>query len=220
MAELLAFPGLSRTTERFRSELVAQARASSLDPNNVAAVISLESGFDPTATNGKHAGLIMFYYKYFPPIAQAAQHPEVQWEDLPKLSAAEQLPFVMAWFRVHGITYKNDPGDYLLTVFMPGQLGKPKELVIAKQGSTDYVPGTLMFQGTVYDQNKPYDFDHDGEITIGDLDRGMNELLERARGRAPVPVEELPPSEASVGGLLGLFLIFGGLGLAMSTHRR
>lgn len=220
MAELLDFPGLSRTSERFRSELVAQARASSLDPNNVAAVISLESGFDPSVVNGKHAGLIQFYYRYFPPIAQAAFHPEVQWEDLPLLSAEQQLPFVMAWFRVHGITYKNSPGEYLLTVFMPGQLGKPKQLVIAKEGSTEYVPGTLLFQGTVYDQNRSYDFDHDGEITIGDLDRGMNDLLERARGRAPLQVEDPPAAEAGLGGLFGLFLIFGGLGLAMSTHRR
>lgn len=217
--ELLNLPGLDRTTAAFRSALVELSHESALDPNKVGAVISLESGFDPTAINGTHAGLIQFSRRYFAPIAERAEM-DVDWEDLPELSAEEQLPLVMAWFRLHGLTWESRPVDYLLSVFMPGYMGRPPSHVLAKRGDFSLLPGSTVSLDEVYRQNTAYDTNGDGEITISDLESKIEGVIARARRSSGLPPAAPPEPRTDWGWLFGGALVFGGLGLAVSHHRR
>jgi hypothetical protein len=214
MAELLDFPGLSSTSDHFRSELVRQAQASRLDPNKVAAVLSLESKFDPKARNGSHAGLLQFAREYFPELARAAGV-DVKWEDLPKLSGEEQLPLVTQYFRQHGLRASSPARDYLVATFVPNQIGQETPTVIGKRGSSEYLPGTHIFLGTIYAQNPGYDTNQDGEITIGDLQEKIDGLIRAAAGRETVPVE--PVLGSALGWFGALLLAFG---ISVAAFRR
>lgn len=190
MPSLLDFPGLRSTTPRFRAKLVELTRARSLDPDKVAAVISLESGFKPNVQNrggARALGLIQFYEKYFPPIAAAAGM-RVTWEDLRTLSAEDQIPLVLAYFRLAGLTPKSSATDYTVATFLPTQIGKPLSTVIARKDSSEYLPGTKLFLGTIYAANSDLDTDNDGEITIRDLHDRVETLFWDARRKPALQV--------------------------------
>jgi hypothetical protein len=216
MAELLDFPGLRSTTPRFRAQLVELARARDLDPDRVSAIISMESGYQPHIQNrdGAHAlGLIQFIERYFPPIAAAAKM-RVEWEDLRRLSAEEQIPLVLAYFRLAGITADSSPTDYAVATFLPTQIGKPLGTVIARQGSTEYLQGTKLLLGTVYRWNSALDLDQDGEITIRDLHDRVATLFADARRKPALQVSADTNVEEPTGwGLLPLALGITGFGV-------
>lgn len=222
MAELLDFPGLRSTTPRFRAQLVEQARARDLDPDKVSAIISLESQYHPNVQNqqGAHAlGLIQFIEKYFPPIAAAAGL-RVEWEDLRRLTAEEQIPLVLAYFRLAGITSENTPTDYAVATFLPTQIGKPLSTVIARKDSSEYLPGTKLLLGTVYKWNAGLDLDQDGEITIRDLHDRIEALYWDARRKPAIQVSgDASPEEPTGWGLLPLALGITGFGVwALLRH--
>jgi hypothetical protein len=197
--ELLAVPGLSRTTPYFRSRLVELARANGFDPNAIAAVISLESGFVANAPNrqGKPAqGLLQWWREYFPPVAKAAGM-AVTWDDLHWLSAEQQLPLVMATFRLNGISASSSPTDYLLSVFLPTQLGKPRDTVLGRKDSADLLPGTKLKLGDIYGQNQVYDTNADGVITVGDLTDKIGAVLANASAQPRVLAPKVPAPSAS-----------------------
>lgn len=197
--ELLAVPGLSRTTPYFRSRLVELAQANHLDANAIAAVISLESGFVANVANrqGKPAqGLLQWWRPYFPPVAKAAGM-AVSWDDLHWLTAEQQLPLVMATFRLNGISAASSPTDYLVSLFLPTQRGKPRDTVLGQKGSTDLLPGTQLSLGDIYAQNQVYDANADGVITIGDLTDKIEGVLASAAARPRVVVTKVPAPSAS-----------------------
>ena len=102
VAYLLDIEGLrDRTSEDFRAALVQQAKASGFEPSFIAAVMRLESNFKPDAVNpnGHAGGLIQFWDSLFPPVAAAAGRPSVSWQQMVRLPAIDQLPFVMAYYR-------------------------------------------------------------------------------------------------------------------------
>lgn len=215
MASLADLPGLYRTTPEFRAALVQLARDNNLDPDKVGAVIAIESGFranDQNSRGERALGLIQFWADYFPALARAARM-DVTWEDLRHLSATEQLPLVMAYFRQHRITAANSAADYLVATFLPSQIGKPSGTVLALRGSSDLLPGTKLKLGTIYASNPTYDTNGDGVITVGDLQERIDGVLNAAGQRLRIPVDdeiELPtmyPAPPSSG--LGLLFGFG-----------
>jgi Transglycosylase SLT domain len=216
MAQLLDFPGLRTTTPRFRAKLVELARARNLDPDKVSAVIALESSYKPNVQNrgGAHAlGLIQFYEKYFPPIAAAAGM-RVTWEDLRTLTAEEQIPLVLAYFRLAGLTADSSATDYTVATFLPTQIGKPLSTVVARKGSNEYLPGTKLFLGTIYAANSELDTDVDGEITIRDLHDRIETLFWDARRKPAVQVSgDARDVEPSGWALLPLALGLTGFGV-------
>lgn len=196
MESLAALPGLSRTTPEFRTKLVQLAHANDLDPDNVAAVISLESGFranEPNSRGERALGLIQFWRDYFAPIARAAKM-NVQWEDLRTLSAEDQLPLVVAFFKLQGLKAASSATDYLVATFLPSQKGKPRSAVLGARGSSALLPGTKLRLGTIYASNPTYDYDGDGRITIGDLEDKIRDLLNAAATQPRLPVDTAPPA--------------------------
>lgn len=202
MDSLLDVPGLHTTSREFRARLVALANENSLNADWISAVISLESGFKPNKPNGKALGLIQFYRDYFPGIASAARM-DVTWEDLYHLTATEQLPLVMAFYRLQHMTKTQRPVDYLVATFLPNQKGKPRETVLGKQGSTALLPGTRLTLGSIYAANVTYDTNGDRVITIGDLEDRINAVVKASEERLRIPVgpyvePDLTPSASTL----------------------
>ncbi len=216
MPTLLDFPGLRSTTPRFREQLVALTRARQLDPDKVSAIISLESRYKPNVQNRQGAsalGLIQFMRKYFPPIALAAGM-QVSWEDLRTLTAEEQIPLVLAYFRLAGLTPHSSPTDYVVATFLPTQIGKPLGTVIARKDSAEYLPGTKLFLGTIYAWNSQLDTDNDGQITIRDLHDRVSTLFWDAERKPRVEVAgEEPEPPVTKWGLMPLALGLTGFGV-------
>jgi hypothetical protein len=180
--DLLNFPGLHRTTTAFRRRLVELAEAEGLNANHIAAVIAIESGFRPGARNGKAMGLIQFYEPFFPGVARAARM-AVEWKDLALLSAEQQLPLVIAFYRDKLLHQHSSATDYLVATFLPSQIGKPRETVVARRGSSELLAGTRLSMGTIYASNPTYDTNGDGLITIGDLSDRIEAVVAKAAGR-------------------------------------
>ena len=154
---LLQVRGIEGTTPSFREQLVAGSLAHGLNPSYVAAVLAFESGFKPGARNpdGQALGLLQWRRSLFPAVAKKAGM-KVAWEDLPKLTAEEQLPLVFAYYADKPIGETSNPSDYYLAVFLPIGVGKPLEFVLGEQGSYETHPGGLTL-GKVYEGNKGLD---------------------------------------------------------------
>lgn len=204
---LLNVPGLeARTDNAFRAELVRRSLLAGYNPDYVAAVISFESGFDANVQNKGGApalGLIQFWRDFFPPLAAAAGMPHVQWDDLRRMSAIEQLPLVFKYLQQSGPKLKasSPVGDYYLTVFMPAAVGRPADFELGKRGSDETVFG--LRKSRVYDQNAGLDADRDGRITVGDVTRKIDGLVAGARQRSRISVDlggpSVPPAAPSSG---------------------
>lgn len=217
MESLLDVPGLHTTSPAFRARLVELAAQNDLNADWIAAVISLESGFKPNTPNGKALGLIQFYRDYFPGIASAARM-NVTWEDLHHLSATEQLPLVMAFYRLQHMTAAQRPIDYLVATFLPNQKGKPRDTVLGKEGSSALLPGTKLTLGSIYAANVTYDTNGDRKITVGDLEDRINAIVKAAEERLRIPVGPSvePDAQPSPGAFLWL-LSFGFSAVAAVT---
>lgn len=203
---LPAVYGIDRTTDGFRRALIDQAKEAGLNADYIAAVISVESGFRANIQNlgGAPAlGLIQFWRDYWAPIAKRAGRPDVKWEELRTMSAEEQVPFVLAYYKgtkLPRLGGSATPGDYYMATFMPAFVGKPESFVLGRKGSTERLAGLNM--GKVYAQNKGLDVDGDGEITVGDVGRKVTTAYGKASRLARIEV----PEKAKPGGTrLGLF---------------
>lgn len=200
MPDLLDIAGLrERTTKHFRYELWRQSTEAGLNPSYIAAVLRLESNFDPNVQNKGGApalGLLQFWRDYFPGVvARAARsHPElagVRWEDLRTLSAVAQIPFVIAYFEgVPALHVASTPSDYYVATFMPRFVGYPSSTVLGRRDSAELLNGTKIKLGTVYAQNAGLDVDRDGVITVGDVGRKVEAVVADARKRAPIVVDD------------------------------
>lgn len=186
---LMAVRGVDKTSAAFREQLVAGALAHGLNPSYIAAVIAFESGFNPQAMNpdGGALGLIQWRKSVFPASAKKAGM-NVRWEDLPNLTAEEQLPLVFAYYADKPISDASHPSDYYLAVFLPIGVGKPQNFLLGKRDSASKHPGGLTL-GKVYELNKGLDKNpSDGTITVAKAAAPVLSLLDAARGRAPILV--------------------------------
>ena len=231
IAQLLDIAGLrDRTTPRFRYELWRQASEAGLSPSYIAAVMRIESNFDPhiqnkgpdgvpgNADDAPALGLIQFWETLFPPIvARAAKsRPELagtKWNDLRRLSAVEQLPFVIAYYEgVPRLTASSSPTDYYMATFMPAFIDAPPTTVLGRKGDDQFLPGTQKRLSKIYTQNAGLDVDKDGTITVADIGRKIEGVVNAARARAPIPVED-PDDVDTNPGLQASF--FGGGGVVL-----
>lgn len=186
---LLTVRGIESTTPSFREQLVAGALAYGLNPSYIAAVIAFESGFNPKAKNpdGGALGLIQWRRSVFPAVAKKAGM-NVTWDDLPSLSAEEQLPLVFAYYADKPIHEASNPSDYYLAVFLPIGVGKPLDFVLGKADSNETHPGGLSL-GKVYELNKGLDKNpQNGLITVEKAAAPVLSILQAARGRTPLSV--------------------------------
>ena len=152
-------------------EMVIQAiEAHGYPRDEIFSAIRIESGWKPNALNPvSHAvGLFQIMPVYLDNIGFSGT-----WQDFQKLSAGEQAPYAGNYFGQPGIhkAWKY-PGDTYVALAAGGYVGKPDSVVVYKQGSKAVA------------QNKVWDIDKSGDITVGEL---RNILLSRMKG-APPPV--------------------------------
>lgn len=199
---MLDIAGLRETPAGFRSALAEMSLGLGLDPSYVAAVMAVETGrtFSPSIQNPftDAVGLIQFM-----PATARAMGTSV--DDLKRMSAVQQLPWVARFFRPYLSRIRPDvPGDYYLAVFYPAAIGRSPDSVIYARGETGYT------------QNPGLDRDGDGYIRVSDVTATVDGVVARARA--------LPPLDVTVGASL-LTWTFGGLvavlvGVAAYDRRR
>lgn len=162
IANLLPIPGLRETSEAFKERLVEIASELGLDASALAAVMKLESGFDPKARNpsGGATGLIQFMPK-------TAELLGTTTDALAMMSAVEQLEYVKKFYEPFRGRIV-DEGDHYIATFMPAFLGKPRNSTIAEKGSP------------VYDQNAGLDVTDDGILTVDDVKRKLERVTQTA----------------------------------------
>lgn len=187
---LPAVPGLDEMAPSFLRAFVDQIRPTGLDLDHVAALISHESRFRPDARNAatRATGLIQF-------MPATAKTLGTSVDELARMSATAQLPFVVAYFKPFG---QLAPRDIVIAALGTGLcarggtgpsscLGAPDETVVARMPET------------VYMQNAGLDTDKDGIITLGDV-RGQIDAMLAAAARKPrlvVPADGGGPTPAS-----------------------
>ncbi len=162
---LYPFPGLETTDQEFRSELVALGKRLDIDPNALAAVMSVESRFNPAATNpfkdakGESAvGLIQF----MPFLLRAWGHMPA---DVAKWTAVEQLKLVERFYQfAKGI---DDPGTLYMMTFLPKYALQSDSFVLGQKDSDVVRDGLSIHK--IYLQNAGLDRDKDGDIEVGEV---------------------------------------------------
>lgn len=157
------------TPEEFKNALAVHAEEAQLNPEAIAKVIGHESGGSASATNsitGAHAGLIQFSKPTWTAVAKSYGTPDITWEDMRKMSAEDQLPYVMEYYKMHGLGPNDDAGTYALATFMPAFVDKPDDFVLGEKGSKTMLGDVS--SGKVWQQN-PGLRGADGRITVGSV---------------------------------------------------
>lgn len=170
-SSIAAVAGIEKTSPLFRRLLVEMADRLETNADFIAAVMSVESGFNPKAQNphGGATGLIQF-------MPHTAKTLGTTTDALFHMSAEEQLAWVEKYFkpfvgRLHTVE------DVYMTVFFPAHVGRGSDNVIAAAGSK------------VYELNKVLDKNKDGFITNGDVGSTAASRLAAAASKPRIPIE-------------------------------
>jgi hypothetical protein len=161
----------------FDLELEGQALENDLDPGKIRRIIGPESGGKADARNPKSGatGLIQF-------LPSIARDLGTSTEELAKMSATEQLPFVMKYLSDRGVTSDSSAEDYVMAVAAPAFIGKPPETVVYRKGSKEW------------EQNPAWRPPGGGDITVDSIGRfyrgGGKE--DGAKGAAKLPEPKTP----------------------------
>lgn len=194
-----------------------QASAAGLSPGSLAAVIKHESGWDPSRGSGgdagkdTHAGLIQFSKNLWPGVAAAAGRPDVSFEEMRGMSAEDQVPFVVAYYKGKGLTPDSKEGDYRLATYKPKYLKEGDDFVLddAKEAKGIKVtPENARLDknadGVInsYEQNAGLDTNQDGHITAGEVRQGPRGTQSGAAAAQPTGLPPTAPGvPSSFGGL-------------------
>lgn len=185
------FEGMDRAGEGFGPALVREALRAGLDPNKVAAVLQSESGFgaDTVAEmSDDHVGLLQFSRDAWNSAARKLGS-SVPWEDIPKLSAEEQLPYVMQYFRSNGVTGDDDVGAYKTATLWPLATRGADDTVLYSAGDMRKVPGENFTYDKAYKDNAGLDHNKDGRVTREEAVRRTVQIHDRAMRRGTVDVD-------------------------------
>lgn len=178
---IFKFPGIERTTLEFRIALIALGRELDIDPNAMAAVMSIESGFRPAIRNphGGAVGLIQF-------MPATLKVWGLTSDQAAAMSAVEQLELVKRFYRyARGTT---DPGRLYMLTFLPKYADSPEGFVLGARDSAEIRDGLKLHN--IWAQNAGLDTNKDGLITVGEvkaLARGRYELARAAGVVDPAP---------------------------------
>lgn len=135
-----------------------EASANNLNGDAITRIIRFESGGHAAAKNPSGAtGLIQWMPKVFESMPKPAGYEGVRHSDLPDLTAEEQVPLVMEYFKGRGLGPNSDIGDYYLAVAAPGMLGQPDSKVVYPKGSAAWT------------QNPAWRPADGGDITVGSI---------------------------------------------------
>jgi len=168
MRAWLDVPGIRRASASDLAELERIATECGFDADELATIISVESGWNPAAHNAIRAGgLIGFLPATLARLGWTGS-PEEFW----LLSIAEQLPYVARFYGPWCGRIRRG-GDLYLATFWPAAVGAPDDAIIAAQGGPHQI---------VWEQN-PALRGEDGSITAGSVRAVVLRAMERAAQR-------------------------------------
>jgi hypothetical protein len=172
--ELYNFPGIETTSSEFRKKLIETALWLDVDPNWLAAVISLESNFKPHIQNrfSKATGLIQF-------MPATARQFNLTLDEIKNMDAITQLEKCVKPYFASRRGRLNSLEDTYLHVFYPAAIGKDRDAVIG-------APGTK-----VYEQNKGFDKNNKGYFTKKDITGSISSIYNSAKSKPPIAVYKI-----------------------------
>jgi peptidoglycan hydrolase-like protein with peptidoglycan-binding domain len=189
---IIAVRGLEKTSNAFRNKLVQVSNALNVSPDWLASVISFETGgtFSPSAQNRytKATGLIQF-------MPSTAKSPQLNTtiDALKNMTDVAQLDYVYKYLAPFKGRMRS-LNDTYLAVFMPTQMGKGSDSVVASQGSA------------VYNQNPGFDRDQKGYFTVGDITSAIHAVYNAGVSKGRIPVETIVAVGGGVGALASIGL--------------
>jgi hypothetical protein len=163
-------------SEKFQAKLKQVANALQVNPQDLFKVIWFETKgtFDPSKTNAIGAtGLIQFMPK-------TAQYLGTTTEALRKMSAVEQLDWVLKYYKVKKLPPGSKASDIYLSTFMPAVIthNKPDSFVLGAKNQYNIplfksISADKLNRGSVWDQNPVFrerpEIKKRGYFTVGDV---------------------------------------------------
>ena len=173
--------------EDFYQKLIAMCNRLGMAPEDLLAVMQLESGMDPSIPNhvsGKAVGLIQFMPKTLKGLGLSGDEAQVATK-VRNMTGVEQLPLIEQYIKSQmkfndGRPFKS-AAQYYIANFWPIALRYPKvrandpsAVIVSENG-----PKRPHNEPAAYRENKALDLDHDGKITLGDLMNWMDTIKRR-----------------------------------------
>ena len=193
--DVWAFEGIERLPLDFLRPLAAGLLELGVDPNAVLAVLKHESNFKPEAANvqivdGERrliaAGLLQF-------IRETARRYGTTPEDIVRMSAVEQLPYILRYWHDMARTFPSRRGRWtpeqaLRATFYPASVGKPDGFVIGDKNATpaddsEKAKKAARMSRLIYTQNAGLDRNKDAKITASDVDEDAKRVYVAAKAR-------------------------------------
>ena len=170
----------------FYTKLVEISKESGINPEDLLNVMQLESGLNPAAINKQSnaVGLIQFMPKTLKGLGYTGSY-----MDFSKLSGEEQLDYVKKYVQGHGKKFRSAPHYYVANLYpvalnLPGVKKDDPNTIILEQNPQTITVGDKIYSKKYYDigskilsaeeiaaynANKGLDYNHDGNITFGDM---------------------------------------------------
>ncbi len=166
-------------TPAFYTKLLQVASDVQMKPEDILNIMTSESGIDPSrpAPDGDGSGLLQFQHDTLRGLGFTGTQAEFR-----QLSAEDQLDYVRKLIamrtRVNGKPFTSAAHYYVANwlpaaLKIPGiQSEDPNTVIVAKHPDYPHIPGhSIQEEAKWYKDNPSLDFDHDGAITYGDIQK-------------------------------------------------
>lgn len=166
--------GFAKTSEAFKRRTWEVAQGIQTSPDNLAAIMSFESGgtFSPSIKNAAGSGAVGLI-QFMPSTAKSLG---TSTEALAAMTDVQQLDYVAKYFAWFGKGRLVTLEDTYCAVLWPAAIGKSNDFVLFSAGTK------------AYEQNRGFDVNKTGHVTKADVSRSIRKLYEAAEGRVPVDV--------------------------------
>jgi len=165
-------------SKEFRTKIMDWCKRQGFEPivaSWLMACMHFESGgtFSPSKQNNGGSnffGLIQFGTAAAADLAQFYKT-DITLEKLKKMSQLEQLDWVFKYFEMWGRRGKKytQLEDFYLTIFYPAAVGKKADQVMFRNRTEQNKALVGDFEAKAYVQNRGFDADKDGVITVGEI---------------------------------------------------
>jgi hypothetical protein len=165
----------------FYTRLAQMSNSLGLNPEDVLAIMQLESGLNPQVSS-KAVGLTQFL-----PGSLRGVGFRGTTEDFRQLSGEEQLPYIERYFRtqlsLNGGPFKSAAQMYVanlwpLALSYPDvKANNPNAVIISSHPEPNsHRTVSIPYEIKAYYANRGLDLDQDGKITLGDLEKFLNKV--------------------------------------------
>ncbi len=141
----------------FQNKTESVANNLGTTPDNLMAVMDIESGLNPHATNPytQATGLIQFMPSTLAAMGYMRQ-------ELLAMNATDQLDLVNQYLQFYKSRNLKELHNLYLAIFYPAAIGKPDSFILGSERSNDWAQ-------KIGSQNKIYDLNGDGYVSVGEL---------------------------------------------------